>query len=90
MGTPRVKGFNPGAHSQLLVDVDRPALRTGYTRDLRTVGLVLGHAASEGDVSAGYVPDRARLRALRPLYENRERDLKQLAGLEEANDPWHG
>ena len=60
----------------------------GDTRDLRTVGMVLGHAASEGDVSAGYVPDRARLRALRPLYENRERDLRRIAGVEAAtNDP---
>lgn len=59
----------------------------GDTRDVRTVGMVLGHAASEGDVSAGYVPDRARLRALRPLYETRERDLRRLAGLEESADP---
>lgn len=59
----------------------------GDTRDLRTVGMVLGHAASEGDVSAGYVPDRARLRALRPLYENRERELRRIAGLEATADP---
>jgi len=59
----------------------------GDTRDLRTVGMVLGHATSEGDVSAGYVPDRARLRALRPLYENRERDLRRIAGVEAATDP---
>jgi len=59
----------------------------GDTRDLRTVGMVLGHSASEGDVSAGYVPDRERLRALRPMYENRERELRRLVGIEGTNDP---
>lgn len=52
-----------------------------------TVGLALGHASSEGNVSAGYVVDLERLRALRPLYEARERRLRQLAGLEINLDP---
>ncbi len=59
----------------------------GDTRNLDTVGLALGHAGSEGNVSAGYVVDMERLRALRPLYEARERRLRQLAGLELDVDP---
>jgi integrase len=56
----------------------------GDTKNVRTVGLALGHAASDGDVSAGYVPDAERLRALRPLYEQREQRLKALAGMKTA------
>lgn len=59
----------------------------GDTQNLDTVGLALGHASSEGNVSAGYVVDLERLRALRPLYEARERRLRQLAGLESNPDP---
>lgn len=53
----------------------------GDTKNVRTVGLALGHAASDGDVSAGYLPDAERLRALRPLYEQREQRLRALVGL---------
>jgi len=59
----------------------------GDTQNLDTVGLALGHASSEGNVSAGYVVDLERLRALRPLYEARERRLRQLAGIEKDTDP---
>lgn len=59
----------------------------GDTQNLDTVGLALGHASSEGNVSAGYVVDLERLRALRPLYEARERRLRQIAGLEISLDP---
>lgn len=52
----------------------------GDTLDVRTVGMVLGHAKSDGDVSASYVPDKERLRALRPVYETRERELQRLVG----------
>jgi integrase len=60
----------------------------GDTRNLDTVGLALGHAGSEGNVSAGYVVDMERLRALRPLYEAREQRLRQAAGLETIIDPF--
>lgn len=59
----------------------------GDTQNLDTVGLALGHAGSEGNVSAGYVVDLERLRALRPLYEARERRLRQLAGVDMRVDP---
>lgn len=59
----------------------------GDTLDIRTVGMVLGHAKSDGDVTASYVPDKERLRALRPVYETRERELRKLAGVEVTNDP---
>lgn len=62
----------------------------GDTLDVRTVGLVLGHAKSDSDVSAGYVPDRERLRALRPIYEARERELRHLTGVEVVDDPLAG
>lgn len=59
----------------------------GDTRNLDTVGMALGHAGSEGNVSAGYVVYLERLRALRPLYKARERRLRQLAGLDNEADP---
>ncbi|WP_343214987.1 tyrosine-type recombinase/integrase [Dokdonella sp.] len=59
----------------------------GDTQNLDTVGLALGHSGSEENVSAGYVVDMERLRALRPLYEARERRLRQVAGLETDIDP---
>ncbi len=59
----------------------------GNTLDVRTVGMVLGHAKSEGDVTASYVPDKERLRALRPVYEARERELRRLIGVETNIDP---
>lgn len=62
----------------------------GDTLDVRTVGMVLGHAKSDGDVSASYVPDKERLRALRPVYEARERELRRLTGVEVTNDPLSG
>ena len=60
------------------------------TLDSRTFGRVLGHAKSEGDVTASYVPDKERLRALRPVYETRERELRRLAGVETVSDPLAG
>lgn len=54
----------------------------GDTKNVHSVGMALGHAASEQNVSAGYVPLAERLRTLRPLYEARERRLKQLIGIE--------
>lgn len=62
----------------------------GDTLDIRTVGMVLGHAKSEGDVTASYVPDKERLRALRPVYETRERELRRLAGVETVSGPLTG
>lgn len=59
----------------------------GDTQNLDTVGLALGHVSSEGNVSAGYVVDLERLRALRPLYEAREQRLRQMAGIEKNPDP---
>lgn len=58
----------------------------GDTLDVRTVGMVLGHAKSDGDVSASYVRDKERLRALRPVYETRERELRRLAGVKTVTD----
>ena len=55
----------------------------------RTDGRLLGQdkvfAASEQNVSAGYVPISERLRTMRPLYEARERRLKQLIGIEKKS-----
>jgi integrase len=62
----------------------------GDTKNLDTVGLALGHAGSEGNVSAGYVVDLERLRTLRPLYEAREHRLRQLAGIEKEVDSLAG
>ena len=58
----------------------------GDTRNVRTVGLALGHAASDSDVSAGYLPDAEWLRSFRPLYEARERCLRALVGFEANGD----
>lgn len=49
--------------------------------------MVVGREKSDGDVSASYVPDKERLRALRPVYETRERELRCLAGVETVTDP---
>jgi integrase len=57
----------------------------GDTKNVHSVGMALGHAASEQNVSAGYVPISERLRTMRPLYEARERRLKQLIGIEKKS-----
>lgn len=48
--------------------------------------MILGREKSDSDGSASYVPDKERLRALRPVYEIRERELRRLFGLETVTD----
>lgn len=49
--------------------------------NLFMVKTAMNHASMSQDVTVGYIGTKAKVDALRPIYEMRERRLMQLAGL---------